>query len=94
MEETLQESLAVIFGVEVSPSAAEPIIEPATPAEPEGEPAVADFDLAVLIEEAQQHYQQAQQFLKEGDWAGYGEELAALQAVLQQLAQLVSEEGK
>ena len=32
----------------------------------------------------------AQQYLKEGDWAGYGKELDALQAVLNQLAELTS----
>jgi uncharacterized membrane protein (UPF0182 family) len=87
MEPTLEESLTAIFGAEAPPT--EPVVEPPTPAEPE-EPAVAD--IASLIEEAQQHYDRAQQYLKAGDWASYGEELDALKAVLDQLAELVAEE--
>jgi len=62
-----------------------------TPATPEPEEPVA-ADIANLIEKAQQHYNQAQQYLKAGDWAGYGEELDALKAVLDRLAELVTEE--
>ncbi|GAI17531.1 unnamed protein product, partial [marine sediment metagenome] len=42
------------------------------------------------IEEAQQHYDKAQQYLSAGDWAGCGEELDALKAVLDQLAKLTT----
>jgi len=87
MEPTLQESLAAIFGVEAPPT--EPVVEPPAPAEPEA-PIAAD--IANLIEEAQRHYNQAQQYLKAGDWAGYGSELEALEAVLRQLAELAAEE--
>jgi len=85
MEPTLNESLAVIFGAEAPPT--EPEIVP--PAEPE-EPVVTD--IAKLIEEAQQHYDRARQYLQAGDWAGYGRELDALKAVLDQLAELAAEE--
>jgi len=78
MEPTLQGSIAAIFGTEA------PLTEP----EP-GEPIAAD--IANLIEEAQRHYDKAQQYLKIGDWAGYGEELDALKAVLEQLAELTAE---
>jgi len=87
METTLEESIAAIFGAEAPPT--EPVVEPPTPAEPE-EPAVAD--ITSLIEEAQQHYEKALQYLKAGDWASYGEELDALKAVLDQLAELVAKE--
>ncbi|TRZ50660.1 MAG: UPF0182 family protein, partial [Dehalococcoidia bacterium] len=83
MEPTLKESLAAIFGAEEPPT--EPVVKPPTPAEPEE--AVA-ADIANLIEEAQRHYDQAQQYLKAGDWANYGKELEALKAVLEQLAEL------
>ncbi|MFC1957630.1 UPF0182 family protein [Chloroflexota bacterium] len=85
MEPTLEESLAAIFGTEVTP--AEPVAKPPTPTteEPIG------ADIASLIEEAQEHYDQAQQYLKEGDWANYGKELDALQAVLARLAELATE---
>ncbi len=78
MEPTLQGSIAAIFGTEA------PLTEP----EP-GEPIAAD--IANLIEEAQRHYDKAQQYLKIGDWAGYGKELDALKAVLEQLADLTVE---
>jgi len=90
MEPTLQESLAVIFGTEAIPPE-EPEVEPPTPGEPE-EPLSAE--IASLIEEAQQHYDKAQQYLKAGDWAGYGKELEALRAVLDQLAELTAEEKR
>ncbi len=78
MEPTLQESIAAIFGTEA------PLTEPGP-----GEPVAAD--IANLIEEAQRHYDKAQQYLKIGDWAGYGKELDALKAVLEQLANLTME---
>jgi len=87
MEPTLEESIAAIFGAQVPPT--EPEVEPPAPTEPE-EPVAAD--IAGLIQEAQQHYERAQQYLKAGDWTGYGEELDALKTVLDQLAELTAEE--
>ena len=98
MEPTLKESIAAIFGAEAPPTEPpvvepptppEPVVEPPAPPEPE-EPVAAS--IANLIAQAQQHYDRAQQYLKEGDWAGYGEELDALEAVLNQLAELAAEE--
>jgi uncharacterized membrane protein (UPF0182 family) len=86
MEPTLKESIAAIFGAEAPP--AEPVVKPPAPAEPE-EPVAAD--IADLIEQAQQHYDKAQQYLQAGDWTGYGQELEALKAVLDQLAELTAE---
>ena len=51
-------------------------------------------EIASLIEEAQQHYDKAQQYLKAGDWAGDGKELEALRAVLEQLAELTAIEER
>ncbi|MEJ2740180.1 MAG: UPF0182 family protein, partial [Dehalococcoidia bacterium] len=76
-----------------------------TPAEPEepvvsppetGEPAPSQSpeeisDVGTLIELAQQHYDKAQQYLQEGNWSGYGEELDALKAVLDRLAEITAE---
>ncbi|HEX75830.1 MAG TPA: UPF0182 family protein [Dehalococcoidia bacterium] len=95
MEPTLQGSIAAIFGGEAPPT--EPVAEPPAPAEAEKpeepeEPAAAD--IPSLIEEAQRHYNEAQQYLQAGDWAGYGSELEALKAVLDQLAELTAEEKK
>jgi len=89
MEPTLKESLAAIFGTEAPP--AEPVIEPPSPPAPED---VVTAEIASLIEEAQQHYNKAQQYLKDGDWAGYGKELDALKAVLDRLAEFAAEEKR
>ena len=96
MEPTLAESIAAIFGTEVPPTEpevkppapAEPEVKPPAPAEPQ-EPVAAD--VASLIEEAQQHYDKAQQYLTAGDWAGYGKELDALKVVLDRLVELAAE---
>ena len=96
MEPTLAESIAAIFGTEVPPTEpevkppapAEPEVKPPAPAEPQ-EPVAAD--VASLIEEAQQHYDKAQQYLTVGDWAGYGKELDALKVVLDRLVELAAE---
>jgi len=84
MEATLEESLAAIFGTEVPPTEPEPLVPPG----PE-EPIAAQ--ITKLIEEAQLHYNQAQEYLKAGDWANYGKELDALKAVLDQLAEFTVE---
>jgi uncharacterized membrane protein (UPF0182 family) len=86
MEPTLGESIAAIFSIEAPPP--EPV-QPPAPTEPET-PVAAD--IANLIEEAQQHYNKAQEYLKAGDWANYGKELDALAAVLNRLAELIAEE--
>jgi len=85
MEQTLKESIAAIFEVEAPPT--EPV-EPPGPTEPEEQ---VSAEVASLIEEAQQHYEKAQQYLKDGDWAGYGKELDNLKRVLDRLAELTAE---
>jgi hypothetical protein len=84
MEDTLEESLAAIFGAEALP----PEITPPLTPEP-GAPVTTE--IASLITEAQQLYNRAQQYLAAGDWAGYGDEMAALEAVLERLAELIAE---
>jgi len=83
MEPTLGECIAAIFGTEAPPT--EPEAELPPPTEP-GAP--VSSEIASLIEQAQQHYDKAQQYLKAGDWANYGKELDALKAVLDRLAEL------
>ncbi|MBA7617722.1 hypothetical protein ES703_25038 [subsurface metagenome] len=85
MKPTLQESIAAIFGTEAPPTEPEPPVPPG-PEEP------VATEIAKLIGEAQQHYNQAQEYLKAGDWANYGKELEALKAVLDRLAELTAEE--
>ena len=93
MEPTLAESLTAIFLPEFLPGAEAPptevVVEPPAPPEPEESVAA---EIANLIEEAQLHYNQALQYQKDGDWAGYGRELEALEAVLDQLAELTAAE--
>ena len=83
MEPTLGESIAAIFGTEVPP----------VPPTPPGPEAPVPAEIANLIEEAQQHYDKAQEYLRAGDWTGYGKELEALKAVLDRLAELAAEES-
>lgn len=71
MQETLEASLAVIFGKEIKEAL------PETPAE--------EKSITQLIEEAIEHYNNAQEHLKQENWAGYGEELKALKGVLEEL---------
>lgn len=72
-----------------------PITEPPpVPAAPEEPQKPATTDIASLIKEAQQHYNAAQEYLKAGDWTGYGKELNALKAVLDRLAELNPETEK
>jgi hypothetical protein len=83
MEPTLAESLAAIFGAaQALPS--EPVTGPPSDIEPESP---VPTNLSSLVLEAQEHYQRAQQFLKDGDWAGYGREIAALETTLEQLSE-------
>jgi uncharacterized membrane protein (UPF0182 family) len=86
MEPTLGESLTAIFGTEAFPT--EPGEKPVEPGEP-GE--IITADIASLISQAQQHYDRAQQYLKEGDWTGYGRELEALETILNELASISAE---
>ena len=88
MKRTLGESLTAIFGGETFPT--EPGEEPAKPGEP-GEPGEITAEVAALISQAQGHYSNAQEFLKDGDWAGYGRELEALKAILDELADVSAE---
>jgi uncharacterized membrane protein (UPF0182 family) len=88
MEPSLQEGLVRLFGTAAGPPAATapgaPAPAPGTAPAPAGpiSPAVV-----ALAREAQERYTRAQQALREGDFARYGEELRALEAVLERLVQ-------
>jgi len=78
MEKTLAESLNAIYAglpTEELPSSA-----PETTEKPD--------KLAELAKLAQKHYDKAQDYLKEGDWTGWGEELGKMAEVLRQLVEL------
>ncbi len=98
MEPTLEESINAIYGSKEHPAETKPPavpekpgVKPPTPTTPE-QPVEPKTDSYSLIKAAQEHYEKAQQYLKEGNWAGYGEELQALKSVLDQLAKLAAKE--
>jgi uncharacterized membrane protein (UPF0182 family) len=86
MEPTLDAALSKIFRGTVSTAAAQPapVAAPGAAAPPGTGPAGADFQ--ALVREANQHYERAQQLLRQGDLGGYGEEIKKLGEVLKQLA--------
>lgn len=67
MEEDLMSALAAVFEVEIPSAEVAEIIEVG------GNRTVED-----ILSSAMRHYDQAQAYLKEGDWSGYGEELGKL----------------
>ena len=84
MEETLGEALARVMGAGYAegPLPAEDV---ETPAEPEEPVSPVAEDLAALIQQADGHYQAAQDCLQLGDWTCYGREMDALEVVLEAL---------
>ncbi len=86
MEQTLAQSLSAIYtGLpELEPPAGEVL-------PPTAIPSTADTaQINQLAKQAQEHYARAQEYLKAGDWAGWGEELEKMAAILNQLAELTA----
>ena len=76
MEETLELSLQRIFGGElIRDRGARPAGTAAMPAARER----SDREMAL---EALQHYRRAQEYMKQGNWAAYGEELRKVDEAL------------
>ena len=59
---------------------------------PDGSVDAAPITLEELVAQAYEQFEVAQQFARDGDWAGYGEQIAALEATLAQLAELTGVE--
>jgi uncharacterized membrane protein (UPF0182 family) len=78
MEETLDKSLARLFGAETKPPGE------TKPPTGENQPA-APIDSAGLLEQAKQQYATALEAQKAGDWAKYGEEIKRLGETLEKL---------
>jgi uncharacterized membrane protein (UPF0182 family) len=76
MEETLEQSLQRVFGTKPGPEAP----RAASAVSPQQVP--GDKNLAV---QALDHFHRSQDFLKEGNWAGYGEELKKVEALLREM---------
>ena len=75
MEETLEQALQRIFS-------GKPLSVPTPSAAPPLEVAKDQIDPA---RQALDHFQRAQEFLRQGNWAGYGEELKRVEALLRQM---------
>jgi uncharacterized membrane protein (UPF0182 family) len=84
MEPSLDAALSRIFGGQVSTSALT-----ARGAPPGGttvaQPPAATATNLELIRQANQHFERAQQLLREGNWAGYGEEIKKVGELLKRL---------
>ena len=96
MAENLGLALAELFGDEVL--SAPELAQLATFGDEDGAPIVLSDDevgneavvltVEELVVQANEQFEQAQIYAREGDWAGYGEEVSALEATLAQLAEL------
>ena len=88
MQPALLDSIEAIFGEEGSiPPTTTPTQPPTTtPSQP------MSPEVAQLIDEARQHYEQAQIELQNGDWAAFGEEWDALQATIDKLVALTGDQ--
>ncbi len=77
MEETLEQSMQRIFGAKVAPDTA-PVaaVAPATEVIKES---------GNLPRQALEHFQRSQEFLKQGNWAGYGDELKKVEGLLKEM---------
>ena len=99
MEPTLARAIDVLFG-RASPSGldssgAAPVSIPDAvrqsrrqPRRPAATNAPVAGDTAALVAQAQQSYDRAQELLRNGDFAGYGQEVARLKEILDQLQQI------
>jgi hypothetical protein len=83
MEETLEASLAQIFG---APGRAAPAVARVEPGLPAPAPAPArELNLKGLADQAFQQFGKAQEMLRQGNFAAYGEELKRLESTLKAL---------
>lgn len=82
MEPTLEQCLQRIFGEDTG------VPTPPADGEPEDEPEIPDnVTIDSLVKRASQIYDEAQEQLKNGDWAAYGESQQQLKEILEQLSQ-------
>jgi uncharacterized membrane protein (UPF0182 family) len=83
MEENLEASLTQLFG---SGAKAQPVVSRAETAATAGPPGTArDTNVRGLADQALQQYGRAQDMLRQGNFAGYGEEIKRLEATLNAL---------
>jgi len=83
MEPTLAQSLSAVYA---GLPPAEPVVT--IPSLPSEVPLPAE--ISQLANLAQEHYTKAQEYLKAGDWTGWGEELKKMEQALNQLVELAT----
>ena len=99
METTLARALDVVLGraspsgpaVEQPTPGASPTLSPGETPEPSATPeptSAPSDDTDALIAQANESFDRAQQLLREGDFAGYGQEIERLQGILERLMEL------
>lgn len=84
MTPTLKEGINAIFGASVSQDIAS---TPSIPSVTKPTEEIISTNIIELIDQAQLHYERAQEYLRTGDWSGYGKELTSLKNVLDRLAE-------
>ena len=77
MEETLEQSVQRIFGAKVAPETPPVATAASTPE--------VSKESKNLPRQALEHFQRSQEFLKQGNWAGYGDELKKVEALLKEM---------
>ncbi len=97
MEPTLARAIDVLLGRAppsgldssgAAPASPTPSVSPAASPTPGATSAPPAGDTAALVAQAQQSYDRAQELLRNGDFAGYGQEIARLKQILDQLQQI------
>ncbi len=84
MESSLEAAIGSIFGA-ILPSASPTALAATAPAPATATAPTLPGAWQEMVREANQHYERAQQLLRQGDWSGYGEEVKKLGEVLKRL---------
>jgi len=87
MGTSLNDALQQLFGQNNNTSASSTSATGTQPTSGTTVPSATLTPIANLVKSAQTHYANAQQALKDGNWAAYGQELQALESDLNQLQQ-------
>ena len=74
MEETLDRALRLVLGGEIAAREMVSAFKPGT------------HDVSESGKLALEHYHKAKEYLRQGDWAGYGKELEHLEEILQEMS--------
>lgn len=86
METTLEAALGKIFGGMVSAAPAAASVTSAATPQSLAPAATTAAELGTLIRQANQHFERAQQLLREGNLGGYGEEIKKLGEILKRMS--------